>query len=381
MTVCLRINTMPSNPKSILYFSSFGNLRWGGQKSLYHLLTRLDRAKYRPVVLLPTEEDFAGALRGQGVEVVIHELPPIGLFTSLSCMSSVRYLFRLIDVQDISLMHTDGPRNTLYAGLVSWSKAIPVVFHVRVSDRDRYDRIIYRCSDRIVLVAGVLRNRFDWVREFTTIYNGADLKQFGGWTSASRAVKAQSLTGNGLLIVSAGRIEPSKGQIYLIEACAILKDRKIPFQLLLAGDAEDKTYLTACRNKAVELNINDRIAFSGHIATLPDVLHRADIFVLPSSGEAFSRAIIEAMAAGRPVVATDVGGAREAIEEGVSGFIVPPADPAALAEKILLLALDGSLRKKFGAAARKRVEERFTIEENVGKTEQVYAELLGSVES
>ncbi|MBN2438704.1 MAG: glycosyltransferase family 4 protein [Deltaproteobacteria bacterium] len=376
---------MPSHTKNILFCSTFGNLRWGGQKSLYHLVTRLDRTKYRPVVLLPTEEDLAEMLRGQKMEVVIHELPPIGLIAPFACLLSVRYLFRLIETHDIALMHTDGPRNTLYAGLVSWLKAIPVVFHVRASDRDRYDRIIYRCSDRIVLVAEALRDRFDWVNDnskFRTIYNGVDLKQFEGPTPASIAVEVQALSGKEVMIVCAGRVEPQKGQYNLIEACAKLKDARIPFQLLLAGDVTDEKYLATCRNKAMELKINDRITFSGHIENMPDVLYRTDIFVLPSiHGEAFSRAIIEAMAAGRPVVATDVGGAREAIEEGVSGFIVPPANPATLAEKILLLARDASVRRKFGAAARKRVEERFTIERNVRKTEQVYAELLRTVVS
>ena len=126
MTVCLRISTLPSSPKNILYFSSFGNLRWGGQKSLYHLVTRLDRQKYSPVVLLPSDEDFAEALRAQGVEVVIHQLPPIGLFNIFKCFSSIRYLLSLIETQKIALMHTDGPRNTFYAGIVSWLNGLPV---------------------------------------------------------------------------------------------------------------------------------------------------------------------------------------------------------------------------------------------------------------
>lgn len=382
MTVCLRISTLPSSPKNILYFSSFGNLRWGGQKSLYHLVTRLDRQKYRPVVLLPSDEDFAQALRTQGVEALIYRLPPFGLLTSISCLSSIRYLLKLMDTRDISLMHTDGPRNSLYAGLVSWLRAIPVVFHVRSSDQDRYDRILYKCSDRIILVAGILKDRFDWVkanRKFSTIHNGVDLAQFEGGLSDSKNYAECFRQGTELMILCAGRIEARKGQMDLIEACAALKRASIPFRLVLAGEIAEEAYMAACLNRAEELKISDQIVFPGHIEQIFPVLFQSDIVVLPSPrSEAFSRAIIEAMAAGRPVVATDVGGAREAIEEGVSGFLVPPADPDVLGDRLLLLARDAAVRRQFGAAGRRRVEERFTIERNVRETEKVYAELLGS---
>ena len=358
----------------------FGNLRWGGQKSLYHLVTRLDKQRYRPYVLLPRDEDFAESLRKHGIGVLIYDLPPLGFFNLFQCLSSIRYLLRLIDNHEIALMHTDGPRNTLYAGFVTWWRKIPLVFHVRASDRDRYDRIIYRRPDRIILVAGALRSRFNWVTDntkFITVYNGVDLSQFDGGISSNHEPKKADHTKSGLSIVCSGRIEPSKGQIYLIQACAKLNDTQIPFHLLFAGDVANEEYLADCRQKAVELDMRDQISFPGHIENILEMLSRSDIFVLPSSGEAFSRAIIEAMAMGKPIVATDVGGAREAIEDGVSGFIVPPADSAALAERIYTLATDEKLRDKFGAAARKRVEELFTIEKNVEKTERIYAELLG----
>lgn len=376
---------MPSHPKSILFFSSFGNLRWGGQRSLYHLVTRMDRMRYRPIVVLPSDEDFAGTLREQGVEVVIHELPPFGLTNPFACLSSVRYLLRMVETRGISLLHTDGPRNTLYTGLIGRWKAIPVVFHVRVSDRDRYDRIIYGCATRIILVAGSLRNRFDWVKDdgkFRTIYNGVDLKLFDGEASEAPATEGRFLPGNTILIVCAGRVEPQKGQHDLVEACAKLKASGIAFQLLLAGEVTDKAYMEKCRNRTAVLRIDDQVLFAGHIGNMAGLLRSADIFVLPSThGEAFSRAIIEAMAMGKPVVAADVGGAREAIGEGACGFLVPPGDPAALGDKILLLAREASIRQRFGAAARRRVEERFTIEQNVRETEKLYAELLGGAPS
>jgi len=370
---------LPSESKNILYFSSFGNLRWGGQKSLFHLVTRLDRKKFHPVVLLPTDEDFAEALRHRKVDVVIQELPAIGFFSSYKVILAFCNLLRTINHYDIDLIHTDGPRNTFYAGLAAKLKRLPVVYHIRDANRDRYDRILYRLSTRIILVAQILRVRFDWVvndDKFVTVYNGVDLKKISRQSSSSQIKRDLGFAESPLKIVSTGRVEPEKGQKFLIEACGRLKER-INFHLILVGEVVDQEYARVCENIALEYGIRDCLTLTGYREDIDGILQDADIFVLPSTGEAFSRAIIEAMAAGRPVVATDVGGTKEAIEDGVSGFVVPPVDAAAMVERIFALATDEKLRQKFGAEARKRVEALFTIEKNVEKTELIYAELLG----
>ncbi len=370
---------MPSESKNILYFSSFGNLRWGGQKSLFHLVTRLNRKKYHPVVLLPSDEDFAEALRHRKVDVVIQKLPAIGFFSSYKVILALCNVLRTINHYDIDLIHTDGPRNTLYAGLAAKLKRLPVVYHIRDANRDRYDRVLYYLSTRIILVAQILRVRFDWVvndDKFVTVYNGVDLKKISRQSSSSQIKRDLGFAESPLKIVSTGRVEPEKGQKFLIEACGRLKER-INFHLILVGEVVDQEYARVCENIALEYGIRDRLTLTGYREDIDGILQDADIFVLPSTGEAFSRAIIEAMAAGRPVVATDVGGTKEAIEDGVSGFVVPPVDAAVMVERIFALATDEKLRQKFGAEARKRVEALFTIEKNVEKTELIYAELLG----
>jgi len=97
---------------------------------------------------------------------------------------------------------------------------------------------------------------------------------------------------------------------------------------------------------------------------------------LNSSAEAFPRVIIEAMAAAKPVIATDVGGCREAVEDGVTGFIVPPGDRDALCDRIQKLARDPSLRNRFGRAGRQRAERLFSLEINIRKTVEVYEGLI-----
>jgi len=368
-----------SDPKSILYISTFGNLRWGGQKSLFHLVSRLDKQKFQPYVLMPTDEDFAGALREQGIGVFVHILPPIIAFNPHPSLSAIGYLIKLIDDYKIALIHTDGPRNTFYAGLAAKWKHLPVVFHVRDANRDRFDRILCHLSTRIILVAQKLQDRFDGVapvEKFVTIYNGVDLPGNHIHSPPSQIRKEFGIADGHLTIVSTGRIEAEKGQKYLVEACGRLKDR-IKFHLLLVGEVVNAEYAKACKKMALESGIQGCVTLTGYREDIDNILQAADVFVLPSTGEAFSRAVIEAMAMGKPVIATNVGGTKEAIEDGISGFIIPPQATIEMAEKIYVLATDATLRQKFGAAARKRVGDLFTIEKNVKKTEQVYEGLLG----
>jgi len=371
---------MTPPPETLLYCSSFGTLRWGGQKSLYHLVTRLDRQKYTPLVLLPTDEDFAAALREKGVAVVIRNLPPISLCNITACFSSFRYLLNLIDAHRIALIHTDGPRNTFYAGLAAILKHRSLVWHIRSSEKDHYDALLVPLCKKIILVADALRHRFRRFgkqgRKFLTIHNGVDLDDFD--RASPLSIRSEyHLDGNTLLIGSFARIDPMKGQRLLIEACEILKNH-FPFKLLFYGEIYDSDYHRVCLETIEKLGLQEQVIFGGHQDDIAPVMKAMDLVVLNSAfGEAFPRSIIEAMASAKPVIATDVGGSAEAVEDDVSGFIVPPGKTSMLAEKIMILAADVRLREQFGIAGRKRVHERFTIEKNVRETERVYEELLG----
>jgi glycosyltransferase involved in cell wall biosynthesis len=373
---------MPEGRINILYFSSFGSLKWGGQKSLYYLLTNLDKTVFRPCVVLPTDEDFARKLREQHIDVVIQKLPKILSIDFISGIKAVYHLLKLIKKYRIDLIHTDGPRNTFYAGLAARLKRIPLVWHIRASNRDRFDRILTFFPSKIILVADSLRKRFIGITctgKFVTIHNGVNLAEFKKVGPSGNVKSWLGIAEEGALLIAVfARVDSFKGQKYLIEACGRILSGLPKFHILFAGEIVQQDYQRQCLELAETLNIQERIIFTGHRTEINDMLNETDIVVLPSiSGEAFSRAVIEAMAAGKVVITTDVGGASEAVEEGITGFVVPPGDSEALAEKILLLARDRDMRLKMGEAGRIRAEKLFSIEENVRKTEQAYHELLG----
>jgi glycosyltransferase involved in cell wall biosynthesis len=369
---------MPSKPFNILYLSSFGNLYGGGQKSLFYLVTNLDKSQFIPYVILPSEGSLANKLRGYGIEVAILKLPRIMNVNIPENVNALLKFMRLCRSYEIDLIHTDGPRNTFYAGLVARIKHIPLVWHVRASNKDRYDRFLYRLSSKIILVADSLRSRFDWISrddKLVTIYNGVDLSEITSCKHILSIREQYAIDGKDLLISSVARVERLKGQKYIIEACGLLKDKLKDFALLLVGDITDVSYRRECEERASELGIGDCLIFTGYRDNVYQILNETDIFVLPSLFEAFPRSVIEAMGAGKPVIVTDVGGCREAVEDQVSGFVVPAGNAEAMADTIHVLATNSNLRLTIGRMAKARAEKMFSIQHNVRKTERVYGEL------
>ncbi len=370
---------MPHKPYNILYLSSFGDLYGGGQQSLFYLVINLEKLAFRPHVVLPTDGSFAEKLREHGIGITILKLPKV-LDTNITQNIKVLYkLLRLCSKQKINIIHTDGPRNTFYGGIIAKIKRKPLIWHVRVSDRDRYDRLLYLLSSRIVLVANALRIRFDWAGssgKFTTIYNGVVLSDPHLEKLVPSVREQYGIDRKTLLIAVIARIESLKGQRYLIEACGRLKDKLDDVCVLFIGDIVEWSYFKECKALAKELGIENRLIYAGYQKNINQFLNEIDLFVLPSLSEAFPRSVIEAMGAGKPVIVNDVGGCSEAVEDKVSGFVVPARDSKALAHAIHKLYKNSKIRSEFGQAARVRAERMFGILKNVKQTEQVYLNIL-----
>jgi glycosyltransferase involved in cell wall biosynthesis len=169
------------------------------------------------------------------------------------------------------------------------------------------------------------------------------------------------------------RLVSIKGIIYLIRALAVLQAEFPELRLEIAGTGSERPII---ESEAETLGLKDRVAFLGWQADLAPVLARWDIFVQPSLEEGFGIAALEAMAAGLPVVATAVGGISELVKAGQTGWLVPPGDPEALAERLRALLLDVEQRRRMGEAGRKRAMENFSVERMVAEISNIYDELL-----
>ena len=199
----------------------------------------------------------------------------------------------------------------------------------------------------------------------SVIPNGIELSMFNNTISTLRVHEA------GIQIVWVGRMVEVKGLVYLFSAMRIIVSDYPNSKLTLIGDGPLKNKLEWL---AGEMSLTENITFIGYVknTAVPQYLKEADIFVLPSLSEGFPVVIPEAMAAGKPIVASNVGGIPDAVTEGVTGFLVAPENAELLAEKIIYLIEHPEVRVSMGKAGRKKVEERFTWGKIAGRISEIY---------
>lgn len=206
------------------------------------------------------------------------------------------------------------------------------------------------------------------------IYNGTALTDAGTAAAARTATRRELQLDNRLVIACLANLIPYKGHADLIAALIAVHSR-LPANWLLLVVGRDDGIGPALLEQAKTGGIANHIRFMGSRNDSAALLTASDAFVLASHQEGFSNAIIEAMAAGLAVIATDVGGNSEAIEDGVSGIIVPPRDPAQLGSAIETLAGDAALRRRLGNAARQRVAATFSFEASLQNYDVLYRSL------
>ena len=175
-----------------------------------------------------------------------------------------------------------------------------------------------------------------------------------------------------------GRLHPIKGHRYLVRGWPMVTARFPGARLILAGPATPAQHAAIGREASLT-GCSDSVIVAGLRHDVPRLLGAMDVVVVPSLAEGFSNVVLEAGAAGRPVVATRVGGNAEAIVDGETGLLVEPQDPIALARAILTLLEDPARRRRMGESARRRVSEMFTVEKMIEGYESLYASLAGGL--
>jgi glycosyltransferase involved in cell wall biosynthesis len=206
--------------------------------------------------------------------------------------------------------------------------------------------------------------------KITVIYNAVDMDLFD-----TRDSEINRRKNDDFLIGSVGRLDPSKGYDTLLRSMpAVIREFPMA-KLMVMGDGAQRKYLEElCAN----LGIAEQVTFLGRKtpAEVRGFLEKIDLFVLASHWEGFGVALIEAMSAGKPVVATQVGGIPEIVDDGGCGFLVPPCQPQVLADKIVSLLRDRELSLEMGKKGRKRAETLFSLDRMMAELENVYRGLL-----
>ncbi|GAB4319286.1 MAG: glycosyltransferase family 4 protein [Candidatus Sumerlaeia bacterium] len=208
----------------------------------------------------------------------------------------------------------------------------------------------------------------------TAIFSVPDAEVFRPAPPSDALRRELGLSPDQLVVGCVARLAPEKGHRYLIAAAPAVIAAVPNVRFLFVGKGRSQPDLEA---RIEQLKLRDRFVFAGFRHNVADFLNLMDVFVLcPVSGESLGTSILEAFLTERPVVATDVGGVRESVRDGITGFLVPPAEPAPLADRLITLLRDPALRRRFGQAGREMVQREFTVERLGDETETVYGRVM-----
>jgi len=361
-------------PPTVLLMANFAEMVGGGEESLLALAGHLDRQRVRPIATVPAEGEVAERLRALGVPVTVLPLPRVRPWGAVAGVRAVRRLRALLVAERVALVHAQGGRGALYAGLAGRRRGTPLVWHARTADLDRrLDPILARLAHTIVANSGATACRFGARprAHVTVVPNGVDLGRFTARPADPALRRALGLPPDAAVVGYIGRLEHGKGPDVLLAAAERLTLKLPAATLLFVGDGPLRPALAA---RAAANGV--RVVFAGQRADVPALLRVCDVIAVPSRQEAFGRIIIEAMASGVPVVASAVGGIPEVCADRLTGLLVPPEDPDALATALASTLSDTAATAARVQAAAADVAARFDIHTHAERVHAVYETVL-----
>jgi glycosyltransferase involved in cell wall biosynthesis len=349
----------------------------GTQRHLLEVLRFIDRGRFRPIVVsAKSGGELGGAVRALDVELV--ELHLGERMLSGDLVRCVRETAAVVRERQVDIVQS-----------FAWRPGLIALGAIRLAGRGRFiagrrstpqeravrgllEELVVQLADRVVVNAESLRPRGRAGRRTVVVPSGVDSERFRPRVvEQATARTALGVAADRPLIGTVGRLEARKGTAVLLDALARLHAQgRHDVQLAIAGDGPLRAELTA---QAGRLGVREHVSFLGDRGDVREVLAALDVFVLPSFTEGMSNALLEAMAMELPVVATRVGGTPEVLATGASGLLVPPGDPAAIAEAVGRLLATPAERERLGHAARRRIEEGYDVRAMVRRLESVYA--------
>jgi glycosyltransferase involved in cell wall biosynthesis len=364
------------------------NLFYGGaERNLTTLLPRMDPARFTPSLICIGEEGYAGdsglfpTLPAAGIEAAalrLHKRQAVRALIELVMMMR-RTRPDVVVVQGYNA-ETLGRIAARIAGVkhtINWVHNIGAV-EPRGTVRRTVDRALTRWTSGYFGVAETQRPYLvdelgypdDKIR---IIHNGVDPAQFS--TSTDRGVRAEfGFAEDDPVVGIVARFRPEKDHVSLLRAARAVVDELPHARFLLIGDGAIRPQLEAL---CTELQITPNVHFAGSRHDVPRLLQAIDVFVLSSvTVECFPIALLEAMACARPAVCTAVGGIPEMVNDGETGYLVPPKDPQQLAARLVRLLRDPQTARRMGRAARARIEAEFTLDRSIAATQQAIEDVV-----
>ena len=352
----------------------------GAQHGLLLGLPRFDADRYEHVICsIMDRMQMAAQFRQAGIEV-----RTLGLRrkTDLAVVLRLRSLLKQLrpDILHTYLLHSN-----VLGRIVGKLVGVPVIIGSErtIGQARRWGRLATRLTNPLTDAVevnsetgaraiehdlGVSPDKIEVVR------SGIDPDAYRGSLDRVKIRSELGLNDDQHLVLYVGRLRAVKGVEYGIRAFASAIAQHENMHMALAGEGEQLSYL---RNLVTELGISEKVTFLGVRNDLPDLFSAADSVLMPSLNEGFPRTALEAMAAGKPVIATRVGGTPEAIIDAETGILVPPMDVGAMANALVKLVGDAGLQARLGSAGRQRARQNYSVDNYVARLDGLYRQLLG----
>jgi len=289
--------------------------------------------------------------------------------------TELRRIANIIQEDEIEVVHTHMSSANFFGVLLRLFYRVPACV---ATAHSRYIQLHWMFNDRVIAVSEATRRfhqRFNFVsrKRIDVIHNFINDLRFSRVPAATRQEvrRELGLTETQPVMAAIGDVIPRKGLIYLVRALPSILDEVPDAQLICVGNDQSE-YAERVRGEAERLGVRERITWLGSRDDIERILSAIDVYVLPSLEENMPLAILEAMASGRPVVATAVGGVPECITDQQTGLLVPPAEVEPLAAAMIRLLTHADQRRKMGAAGRARVRANFSIDSQIKRVERAF---------
>jgi glycosyltransferase involved in cell wall biosynthesis len=361
----------------------------GGERAFAQIINGLDKTKYEIYVACFPGGFFEEKIKNKA------KLAPIDLRNRFNLIN-ISKLARLMRDNKVQIVHTKGGRGGFFARTAAKIAKVPVIistiampvegFNVGIIKKSCYmalDRFSERYAHRFIAVSEALKQTLIEKHKIpsenvVTIYNGIEIDKYTRIERAERELKEEfNISPDNILIGYVGRLTWQKGLNYFIEAIWLMQQKKLDLAhkitYLIVGQGEEKDSL---EKKVADLGIRDKVIFTGFRQDIKKILSALNILALPSLREGQPIILLEAMAARTPIIATDIDGIKETIDDQISGLLVKPRDPHAIADAIISILEYPQKTHELLEAARKAVEEKFNLNDKIIQHEKLYESLL-----
>ncbi len=375
----------PSPSTDRVLFVSHTEVISGAEISMGELMRRLPSLGWEPLLIVPRQGPLTRMTAALGVDVTVTPMSPAGLGRPLGVVRNTVRLRRLFKSRAVALVHANSfhaIKLCVPSRLLGPPKLVGSIRDILPFTAPTAWAI--GCCDAVVCVSAATASNLlasgravDSSRVHV-IFNGVEVDRFAGADPASDVVSWATERGLRRLVACVSPVVRWKGQDVLLDAMMRIAGSAPDLGLVLAGHDRfaDPGYRDALAARLADPGLQGRVLVTGFREDIPSVLAAADVVVVPSvAPDPLPRAVLEAMAAGKPVVASSTGGIPEAVEDGATGILAPPGEPEPLAEAILALTSDTERAREMGRRGQVLARRKFSLERHAESVAALYDSL------